>query len=301
MTDFDCRLLDEDIMKLFVRDLTVIDASYLDANRGFVGESYLVDVVLTGLLNEQSMLLDFSLVKKQIKTIIDAEVDHKLLVPRSSDNCTVRLDDHRTQVDFQLNDRSVIQLKCPNEAYCLLESKTVSIAVLEDYLEQIILLRLPDNVSGLEIKLRNENITTPYYHYTHGLKKHNGNCQRIAHGHRSKIDIFIDDKYSEELVEEWAKRWQDIYLVSAEDVIAESGLSFTVAGNNCAEICTAYDAPQGYFELLMPAGRAEVLANDTTVESLSEFICGQIKARVGDKKVTVYAYEGVGKGAISEL
>ena len=33
-------------MKLFVRDLTVIDATYLDAQRGFVGESYIVDVTL---------------------------------------------------------------------------------------------------------------------------------------------------------------------------------------------------------------------------------------------------------------
>lgn len=288
-------------MKLFVRDLTVIDASYLDANRGFVGESYLVDVILTGSLNEQSMILDFSLVKKQIKTIIDAEVDHKLLVPRSANNCTVTLDDHRTQVDFQLNDRSALQLKCPNEAYCLLESETVSIEVLEAYLERVILAQLPENVLGLEIKLRNENITTPYYQYTHGLKKHNGNCQRIAHGHRSKIDIFIDDKYSEEWVEEWANRWQDIYLVSAEDIIEKSDLSFIAAGNNGAELCTAYHAPQGYFELLMPAGGSETLPKDTTVESLSEFICEQIKARVGDKKVTVYAYEGVGKGAISEL
>jgi hypothetical protein len=32
-------------MKLFVRDLTVIDATYLDKIRGFVGESYQVEVV----------------------------------------------------------------------------------------------------------------------------------------------------------------------------------------------------------------------------------------------------------------
>ena len=66
----DIKPLDEIRMKLFVRDLTVIDASYLDAERGFVGESYQVDIVIQGSLNEQSMILDFSSVKKQIKAII---------------------------------------------------------------------------------------------------------------------------------------------------------------------------------------------------------------------------------------
>lgn len=288
-------------MKLFVRDLTVIDATYLDAQRGFVGESYIVDATLSGGLNEQSMILDFSLVKKQIKAIIDAEVDHKLIVPHAAANCAVTFDEQRTQVDYKLADTSYIQLKCPNEAYCMLESETVSIAAIETYLEHIVLLQLPENVGHLDIKLRPEQIETPFYHYTHGLKKHDGNCQRIAHGHRSKLDIFINDEFNHSLVQDWANRWKDIYLVSAEDVIDKGALSFIVKSNQVDKLCSAYHAPQGYFELLLPAHRAEVLPKDTTVEELAQFICEQTKARVGDEQVTVYAYEGVGKGAIASL
>ncbi|WP_369434303.1 6-carboxytetrahydropterin synthase [Psychromonas sp. MME1] len=206
----------------------------------------------------------------------------------------------RSQVNYILNDNSAIQLKCPNEAYCLLESETVTLELLETYLEQVILLQLPDNITGLEVKLRNEQIATPYYHYTHGLKKHNGNCQRIAHGHRSKIDIYIDDVYSDALVKDWANRWRDIYLVSAEDVIDKGDLSFIVLQNKSDKLCTAYHAQQGYFELLLPASRAEVLPRDTTVEELANYICEQIKARYSEQKITVYAYEGIGKGAITE-
>ena len=54
-------------MKLFVRDLTVIDSSYLCERRGMVGESWLVDIEMSGELNEMSMLLDFGRVKKLIK------------------------------------------------------------------------------------------------------------------------------------------------------------------------------------------------------------------------------------------
>ncbi|MEI6897314.1 MAG: 6-carboxytetrahydropterin synthase [Psychromonas sp.] len=288
-------------MKLFVRDLTVIDATYLDAQRGFVGESYIVDVVLTGALNEMSMILDFSLVKKQIKAIIDAEVDHTLIVPHASSRCSVDIEPQRTQVNFKLNDNSYIQLRCPSEAFCLLESETVSIEVLETYLENIVLMQLPENIGELSIKLRSEVIDTPAYHYTHGLKKHDGNCQRIAHGHRSKLDIFINGEFNQSLVQDWANRWQDIYLLSADDIVDKSSLSFIVKSNDVEKLCSAYHAPQGYFELLIPAHRAEILPKDTTVEELAQFICEQTKKRLPDDEVLVYAYEGVGKGAIFEL
>jgi len=288
-------------MKLFVRDLTVIDSTYLDHKRGFVGESYQVDVVLDGQLNEQSMLLDFSLVKKQIKAIIDAEVDHKLIVPKAAEQCTILLDADRTQVDYILEDNSVIQLKSPHQAYCLLDAEIITIPLLEAYLEQVLLVKLPENISGLSIKLRSEAISTPYYHYTHGLKKHDGNCQRIAHGHRSKIDIYINGQYSELWVEKWAQRWADIYLASDEDLLDPALLSFSAKASTVPMHCSAYHSAQGYFELLMPASRCEVLNNDTTVEELARFICETIKQEEGQNKVTVYAYEGIGKGAIAEL
>jgi len=228
-------------------------------------------------------------------------VDHKLIVPHASSRCSVELEPQRTQVNYQLTDNSYIQLKCPTEAYCLLESETVTIEVLETYLEHIILMQLPENVAGVEIKLRNETLDTPFYHYTHGLKKHDGNCQRIAHGHRSKLDIFINGEFNHHLVQDWTNRWKDIYLVSKADIIDKGDLSFIVKSNDVEKLCSAYHAPQGYFELLIPAHHAEVLPKDTTVEELAEFICQQTKKRVGTDNVTVYAYEGIGKGAIAEL
>jgi 6-pyruvoyl-tetrahydropterin synthase len=288
-------------MKLFVRDLTVIDSTYLDTLRGFVGESYLVDVVLDGQLNEESMILDFALVKKQIKTIIDTEVDHKLLVPIDSAKCSITQYAERTLVNFELDDAGMIQLKSPHQAYCLLNSDVVSIKVIETYLEKVILSKLPENVTGLEVTLRPENISTPFYHYTHGLRKHRGNCQRIAHGHRSKIDIFVDGEYSDHWVDTWAKRWTDIYLATESDVIDRSELSFITTKSTAPVHCSAYHAAQGYFELLMPASRCEVLENETTVEELAHFICKTIKAEESGKSVTVYAYEGIGKGAVVEL
>jgi len=49
---------------LFVKKLTNIDFSYLDVERGMVGESWLIDIELTGELDDQGMVVDFGIVKK---------------------------------------------------------------------------------------------------------------------------------------------------------------------------------------------------------------------------------------------
>jgi len=56
-------------MQLFVDDLTVIDFSYLCKQRGIVGESWIVDVLLDGSLNEMSMVLDFAVLKSRSKPL----------------------------------------------------------------------------------------------------------------------------------------------------------------------------------------------------------------------------------------
>jgi 6-pyruvoyl-tetrahydropterin synthase len=291
-------------MQLFVNDLTVIDFSYLCKDRGIVGESWIVDVLLDGELNEQSMVLDFGLVKKQIKAIIDEAVDHKLLLPVLEPALTHGPSTHNEgheYVDFK-SGIGAYYLQSPACAFAHINSLLVDIPSVTDHLQSIILPLLPSNVKGLTLTLRAEIIPSDFYHYTHGLKLHDGNCQRIAHGHRSKIQIFKNDERSTDLEHDWCNRWEDIYIASECDRITQQDaqLSEQAKQNVTSDHhYFAYHAPQGRFDIAVPANILEVVDCDSTVELLADWIARQLQKSAPEASFKVVAYEGVAKGAIA--
>ncbi|TNH85282.1 hypothetical protein CF140_07275 [Aeromonas sobria] len=267
-----------------------------------MGESWLVDIEMSGELNEMSMLLDFGRVKKLIKSIIDEEVDHKLLVPTECPLIHIEtLDGDESTVDLLRPERS-IHLRCPTQGFAFIEAPQVDKESVTHYLLAVLAKRLPDNIKDLSLTLRQEAITGAFYHYSHGLKKHDGNCQRIAHGHRSPIEIHVDGKRDDELELNWAERWSDIYLGTEEDKVALTELALSPRANTQLgdhHLGFKYVAPQGLFQLAIPAAEVEMIDTDTTVELLACYIAREVKKMVGDKFVKIVAYEGVGKGAIA--
>lgn len=283
-------------MILFVRDLTVIDFSYLCAKRGMLGESYIVDVELHGGLDQTSMVLDFSKVKKVIKQAIDSLVDHKLALPAA--NPALQLDQVGDSCVLQFDSlRGVIKMAAPQQAVVAIPTEHINEQSVGAFLVEQIMPLLPANVQQLNLTLRPEATTGFYYHYSHGLKKHDGNCQRIAHGHRSTIQIYTDGMLAPRLNKYWCERWQDIYLGTAEDQVAATDLKLLQAEDG--DYCFAYQAAQGWFELTMPAAHCEIVPCDTTVECLADFIAMSLKQQDASKNYKVVAYEGVGKGAIA--
>ncbi|WP_371379619.1 6-pyruvoyl tetrahydropterin synthase family protein [Thalassotalea aquiviva] len=290
-------------MQLFVNDLTVIDFSYLSSQRGVVGESWIVDVTLSGDLNAESMVLDFGIVKKQIKAIIDDAVDHKLVLPIKDTNVQVSesvRSDH-LYVDFDAPGFEMY-LQSPSQAFVQLDCAEINEENVTRYLEKVIKQQLPENVQGISLHLRAENIVGDYYHYTHGLKKHDGNCQRIAHGHRSPIHLYKDGTRDLELERYWCTRWRDIYLASESDraTIDEIELSANAkVALKPEHQYFSYYAPQGRFDIAVLSSRLDVVDCDSTVELLADFIARQLKQRHPEANFKVVAFEGVGKGAIA--
>lgn len=279
---------------LFVDNLTVIDFAYLDASRGLVGESWIVDVVLGGELDEQGMVFDFSNVKRTIKRVIDERVDHRLLIPRGYSGLQWDESDPQS-FSWALTDGTAITHRSPDEAIVWLSSERVVPSAVSSLLQQELRAVLPGNVTDITIKLREDVIEGAYYHYVHGLKKHLGNCQRIAHGHRSPIRIDRNGQRDRDLERRWAKQWKDIYVGTEEDVsrrwVAEDGTSY---------IRFEYEAEQGEFSLTLPEKRVYMLNSDTTVELIAAHIADQCKTDFPNDTILVKAYEGVGKGSIAQ-
>ncbi len=283
-------------MILFVRDLTVIDFSYLHQQRGILGESFIVDVELQGELDDTAMVFDFGKVKKVIKQAIDNLVDHKLAIAADCPLLSHSVEQQVQKVSYR-SARGTVQLACPPEAYAFIPGTEINELTVARFLEQQIKPLLPANVEKLSLQLRAEAINGFYYHYSHGLKKHDGNCQRIAHGHRSTIQIYANGMLAPRLNKNWCERWEDIYLGTASDLVTSDALQYLTPAAD--DFSFRYQAAQGWFELCIPKHHCEIVPCDTTVECLADYIASQLKQADSSNQYKVVAYEGVGKGAIA--
>ncbi|MDR3416480.1 MAG: 6-carboxytetrahydropterin synthase [Nevskia sp.] len=275
--------------RLFVEQLSVIDCAYLDAQRGLVGESWIVDIELEGELDGQSMVLDFGEVKRRLKRALDASADHTLVVPARHPQLELQRGGERVGLLFRGPADGPIEHHAPLQALTLLDAETVDAASLAAHLGRVLAEEVPPNVAQVRLKLRNEVIDGAYYHYTHGLKKHAGFCQRIAHGHRSRLQIRRGGGRDAELEAAWARRWRDIYLGTREDLRQRQN----------GRLRFAYAAAEGVFELELPESRCDLLDADTTVERIAEHIAAATALQHPGTPVEVRAYEGVMKGAVA--
>lgn len=278
---------------LFVDNLTVIDFSYLDSEHGIVGESWQVDIELSGALDAQGMVFDFGKVKRQIKHLIDQEADHRLWVPVKSTGYNAKVAGDQLALKFPLLSGGIIHHQSPVDAVLLLDAKEIKKSQVATYLQQKIQIILPSHVTEVRIFLRSEVIEAAYYHYTHGLQKHLGQCQRIAHGHRSRIQIIVNNQRQTEIEAYWAHKLNNVYIATRAHICK----TFSVNQINHTEL--AYKALQGEFLISLPSDRVFVMEKVTTVENIAVELA-ELSAKKYQQSVLVKAYEGIGKGALAK-
>ena len=282
-------------MLLFVDNLTNVDFSFLDPQRGLLGETWLANVQLHGELDEQGMVCDFGTVKKLLRHWLDTELDHRLAVPAQSPNITITEIGDQWDIQWEFgDDGEFLHTRSPKDAIALVEAEILTPESVADWCIRRLKTLFPESVAQLELTFTCEAIDGSFYHYSHGLKKHGGNCQRIAHGHRSRIDIWANNQKCPVLEHQWAERWRDIYIGTREDIIAKpqfGGLGY---------YHFAYTSAQGPFELTLPQRCCYLIDTDSTVEFLAYHIAQTTRAENPDKMIRVKAFEGINKGALAD-
>lgn len=275
-------------MQLFVDQLTNVDFSYLDESRGLLGETWLANFALEGELDQQSMVCDFGVVKKTFRKWLDETLDHKLLVPKNSASLTITTSEGISRLTW-LTSSGEITMTAPQDAITLIDAAQITPESLAHWCQHQALQLMPKTVLNIEVGFETENIPGYFYQYSHGLKKHDGNCQRIAHGHRSTLNIFRNGERDFELERVWCEKWRDIYIGTEEDIIGDINGIYNFA----------YEAPQGKFELSLPKNNCYIITTDSTVEQIAQHIAQTLKNQFPKDVIRVKAYEGIGKGAIA--
>lgn len=283
-------------MHLFVDNLTNVDFSYLDPKRGLVGETWLASIVLEGVLDEQGMVCDFGVVKKTLRNWLDQHIDHCLLIP--SESHSVICEHNSSEISVNLNyykngnDYSIV-CKSPIQAFTLIDTQSINPTSVANWCIKQLQKLLPSTIDKIQLNFTPENIEHHFYHYSHGLKKHDGNCQRIAHGHRSTVEIYRNEERDLALEEQWCEKWKDIYIGTLEDLKEE--LKLKGVTNNLFN----YQSQQGFFELSIPAEHCYLISTESTVEFIAQHIVNTLKQQFPKDSIKVRAFEGIGKGAIA--
>jgi 6-pyruvoyl-tetrahydropterin synthase len=254
-----------------------------------------MDIELSGDLDEQGMLFDFGHVKHVLRNTAEDYIDHKLVVPDSLPGLIVEHTEDLIYLSYETPSGEKIEACAPAEAIAVLPlTEETTTEAMEELLSIQLASVVPENVKSIKISLQEESIKGAYYHYSHGLKKHEGNCQRIAHGHRSRLEIYTDGQRSQLTEYQWAKKWKDIYIGSRDDLKASE------YHNNILHTRFHYSAAQGEFDLLLPSSSVYLIETESTVEWIAEHIATKLKQQRPQNTFKVYCYEGVNKGAIAE-
>ncbi len=295
---------------LFLKDFTVLDFAYLCPKFGAQGESFWVSAELTGKLDHQGFIMDFGKCKKLLKQVVDDSLDHRLAVATKSANITkISAQNNTLMVDFQFGNgmtaAKFLHYAAPEQAYALLDHSEISKSAIIQYLEEKIAPKLGQNISKVRILLREEESfqTEANFRYTHGLKLHDGNCQRLLHGHRNIIEVFVDQKKSPKHEQFLANRFENAHFATRENVknLSELDLPLGERQKNHPKIAKIfYNAPQGAFLADIPADTLVLLENEPSIENITAYAWKTLQKEfsLSPASLEVHGYEGLQKGAV---
>lgn len=123
------------------------------------GHSYIVRLRLEGDIGEDGMIMDFVVLKKKLKQMID-ELDHKTLIPTRSEEVRLEVSDDEVEV-WSCGKRYVF----PRVDVTLLDIPTTTAEEMSKAMTQRMVgeIQFPSNVRSVSIGLDEERGQTAWY------------------------------------------------------------------------------------------------------------------------------------------
>jgi 6-pyruvoyl-tetrahydropterin synthase len=289
----------------------MLDFAVFDPSLGVIGHSWHVDVTIKGGLDENGFVYDFGHLKSLVKGGLDSTIDHSLVIPISSQ--AVRYSDAIDHEHWRMYTKSRQdqpefwwEYKCPKGSVFPIRAVAITKPVLENELAKIVRHRLPESVFDVTLYLREEAISASEacIRYTHGLDGHKGQCQRLYHGHRSRIEVYADNERRGDLEHLLARQLlgTNVHVASAKQILRGPHRIGERLDDSNEPVTVGYRSEQGYFEATLPAHRLFTLPQETSIEAftnqLAHFTYQEIAAHSALK---VVCFEGINKGAMVEI
>lgn len=273
---------------IFINTVDTIDCALFDRRHGVVGQSWQIDIRVCGAGDKNYFVYDFGKLKKEIRSLVRETLDHRLLVPSHSS-----VEKTKEKWLLQTIDR-VWSYTCPVDAVYQLSAQQVDKDSVTAELSRLLQKRFSSNLK-IYATLRENNYTTGRcFHYTHGLPQHDGNCQRLLHGHLGTLHVYADNKPQPQL---------EKYLISS---VLKKNIHFLNSEHISQDdnyITASYEGTQGYFSITLPREHTIVLPSmETSIEAITRYLAFSLdKNFTMTKKLKLICYEGLDKGASFEL
>lgn len=294
---------------LFIKGVDHIDCSLFSPFQGIIGQSWLVDIMVSGALDDNGFVFDFSHLKSLVRQVLRSSVDHSLLIPIMSSQ--VQFSETETGEMWRLKAKARLtnvdfdwEYQCPKGAVFPIRAISITKEILEQECARLIRHRLPQSIYKVDVKLREEaaESTAAFFSYTHGITGHDGNCQRLFHGHRSLIEIHVNDERRPDLEHFIVRQVFDssVHITTPSQVVS-GDVKMGQRGTDGSHIRLKYQGSFGNYEGLLPSNKVFLVEDETSIECISRQIAQIIAQREPHAKVKVACYEGIGKGGVAEI
>jgi 6-pyruvoyl-tetrahydropterin synthase len=283
---------------IFFRNFTNLDHGYIDDKGMIHGGSLLLSCYMTGTPTlDESVVLDFSMGKKQLKQIVDDRytgLDHKLLLFKDS-NYEIEHYVDEFEIDRVKLKTPCIEADFPKDAIQEIENY----GAIELLINQEMTKLYPDFDLTCKIEMSTQgytNLNAKYFNYSHGLKSSTSfGCKCAAHGHLSFVEVFANcqgiDIYNTRLAEEIADHMNDAVFVYNMNITGQTNETLTIA----------YETPErGKMSIMYCKPQKIIVLNtETTIEYIIEYIKTTYAQQLRGK--TLRISEGLQKGAQIEI